>query len=107
MTDSAVQFYKEYHARVTWHVVSQEVPVSAQTAEKALRLAMEYGAVAKAYCTRANTDILSQLPGFDGVPRTFYPVKLMKYIATLPGVKTSEFRDNSPANNGTIEVPPL
>lgn len=107
MKDAAVQFYKEYHARVTWHVVSQEVPVSAETAEMALRLAMEHGAVPKAYCTQANTDILSKLPGFEGVPHTFYPVKLMKYIATRPGVKTSEYRDDSPANNGTIAVPPL
>jgi len=107
MKDAAVQFYKDYHARETWHVVSQEVPVSAEVAEMALRRAMEYGSVPKAYCTQANTNILSELPGFEGVPKTFYPVKLMDFIATLPGVKTSEFRDNSPANNGTIAVPRL
>lgn len=107
MKDAAVQFYKEYHARVTWHVISQEVPVSAEVAERALRLAQEYGAVPKAYCTKANGDILSQLPGFEEVPRTFYPVKLMDYIATLPGVKRSEYRDNSPANNATIAAPVL
>lgn len=107
MQDAAVQFYKEYHARETWHVVSQEIPVSAEVAEKAIRLVQEYGAVPKAYCTKANTDILRQLPGFEGAPGTFYPVKLMEYIATLPNVKRTEFRDNSPANNATIDAPNL
>lgn len=107
MKDAAVQFYKEYHARETWHVVSQEIPVSAEVAEQALRLAQGYGAVPKAYCTKANTDILRQLPGFEGAPGTFYPVKLMEYVDTMPNVKRSVYRDNSPANNGTIVAPAL
>ncbi len=107
MKDKAVQFYKDYHARETWHVISQEVPVSAEVAELALRRAMEYGAVPKAYCTQANTDILRGLPGFEDAPKTFYPVKLMNYIDGKPGVKRSEFRDNSPANNATIVAPAL
>ena len=105
--DAAVEFYKDYHARVTWDVVSQEIPVSAEVAEEALRRAQAYGAVPKAYCTQANTDILSGLPGFEGVPRTFFPVKLMKYVDTLPNVKRSVFSDDSPANNATIVAPNL
>ena len=107
MKPAAVDFYLDYHARETWHVVSQEIPVSAEVAETVLRRAMEYGAVPKAYCTRANTDILVGIPGFEGVPRTFYPVRLMTYIDTLPGVKRSVFRDDSPANNATIVAPVL
>lgn len=107
MVDAAVEFYNAYHARVTWHVVSQEIPVSAEVAEQALALVQGYGAVAKAYCTRANTDILKQLPGFEGVPSTFYPVQLMKYIDTLPNVTRSVYRDDSPANNDFITAPGL
>ena len=107
MKDAAVEFYNKYHARVTWHVVSQEIPVSAEVAELALRRAQENGAVPKAFCTRANTDILAGIPGFEGVPNTFYPVKLMNYIDTLPGVRRSIFRDLSPANNATIAAPVL
>ncbi|MCG6904535.1 MAG: hypothetical protein LJE68_17840 [Rhodobacter sp.] len=105
--DAAVEFYKDYHARETWHVVSQEIPVSAEVAEMALRRVQGYGAVPKAYCTHANTDVLKSLPGFQGVPGTFYPVKLMNYIDTLPSVRRSVFRDDSPANNGTIVAPNL
>jgi len=107
MTDDAIEFYKDYHARVTWHVVSQEIPVSAEVAEMALRAVQEYGAVPKAYCTRANTDILKSLPGFEGVPSTFFPVKLMNYVDGLPNVKRSVYRDDSPANNATIVAPRL
>jgi len=107
MKDAAVQFYKEYHSRVTWHTVSQEIPVSAEVAEMALRAVQEYGAVSKAYCTKANTDILKGLPGFEGVPSTFYPVKLMNYVDGLPNVTKTVHRDNSPANNGTIAAPNL
>ena len=69
--------------------------------------AVEFYKVPKADCTQANTDILSGLPGFEGVPRTFFPVKLMKYVDTLPNVKRSVFSDDSPANNATIVAPNL
>lgn len=107
ISDPAFEFYKDYHARVTWDVISQEIPVSAEVAEEVLRRAQAYGAVSKAYCTKANTDILAGLPGFEGVPRTFFPVKLMKYVDTLPNVKRSVFTDDSPANNATIVAPNL
>ena len=107
MKPQAVQFYKDYHSRVTWHTVSQEIPVSAEVAEMAIRAVQEYGAVSKAYCTKANTDILKNLPGFEGVPSTFYPVKLMNYVDGLPNVTRTVHRDNSPANNGTIAAPAL
>ena len=107
MKDAAVEFYKDYHARETWHVVSQEIPVSADVAEMAIQRALNYGAVPKAYCTQANTDILRSLPGFEGVPKTFYPVKLMDYIDANFQPKRSVFRDDSPANNAHIVAPPL
>ena len=107
MQDAAVEFYKDYHARVTWDVISQEIPVSAEVAEEVLRRAQAYGAVPKAFCTQANTSLLAGLPGFEGVPRTFFPVKLMKYVDTLPNVKRSVYTDDSPANNSTIVAPNL
>jgi len=88
-------------------VVSQEVPVSAEVAELALSRVQEYGAVPKAYCTIANTTVLSGLPGFEDAPRSFYPKRLMEYIDTKPGVVRSVFYDDSPANNGTIVAPVL
>jgi hypothetical protein len=105
MTDKAVQFYKDYHARETFHVVSQEVRVSPEVAEAALRAVQEYGAVPKAFCSNATTEVLRGLPGFETVPRSFSPLATMRWFDALPGVKRSVFRDDSPATNKTIRAP--
>ncbi len=107
MTPSAVDFYIDYHARETFHVVSQDVPVSSEVAEIALRRVQDYGPVGKAFCSNATTDILRSIPGFETTPRSFSPKKAMEYFDTKPGVKRSVVYDDSPANNATIVVPPL
>ena len=100
--DNVVDFYIDYHARVTYHVVRQDIVVTPEVAEQALRLAEAYGAVPKAYCTKAITDILRQLPGFESIPSTFYPKKAMEAFGRLPGVTTQTFYDNDPDKNGYI-----
>lgn len=107
ITDPAVAFYKDYHARETWHVVTLDKPVPAEVAERALALVKDYGAVPKAFCTQANSRVLRQLPGFEGAPSTFFPTALMAYFERLPGVTRDVLYDDSPANNGLIAVPPL
>lgn len=103
MTDPAVAFYIDYHARITWRVVAQQIPVSAEVAEKARKLVMDYGAVPKAFCTNATTKILSQLPGFESIHGSMFPENLMEQIAKLfPGVTTHEYVDDDPDNNGFI-----
>lgn len=94
MSPNWVKAYKSSHARSTYHVVSQQITVSPAQAEKALKLAMNYGSVPGAYCANSTTDILSQVPGFENIERTFYPVKLMTQISTLSGVKTTRFYEN-------------
>jgi len=107
MQPEAVDFYIDYHARETYNVVTQELRVSPEVAELALQKAQAYGAVAKAYCTKANTDILAGIPGFQDVPRTFFPKKLMQYFDNKPGVVRNVIYDDSPDNNGTIVAPVL
>jgi hypothetical protein len=94
MSPNWVNSYKSAHARSTFHVVSQEIPVTDAQAERALQLVTGNGAVPGAYCTNATTAILRQIDGFGGVQRTFFPVKFMKQIATLPGVKTTKYYEN-------------
>ncbi|MDF0595437.1 hypothetical protein [Psychromarinibacter halotolerans] len=105
MSDRAVQFYNEYHARVTWHVVRQDVVVSPEVAEAALQRIQAYGAVPKAMCAQATSDILNDLPGFGNIPQTFSPLAVMRAFGARPGVTRSEFRDDSPANNDFIKAP--
>lgn len=107
MTPSALDFYIDYHARETFHVVSQEVPVSPEVAEIALARVQNYGAVGKAFCSNATTDVLRSIPGFQDVPQSFNPKRAMEAFAKKPGVKRSVVYDDSPANNGKIVVPPL
>lgn len=88
--------YKSAHAREAFHVVSQEIPVTAAQAEQALRLVQANGAVPGAFCTNATTGLLSRIDGFEGINRTFYPVKLMEQIDRLPNVTTTRlFEDDS------------
>ena len=47
ITDYLAEHYVDYHARETFHVVTQKVPVSRQVAEMALAATRAYGAVPK------------------------------------------------------------
>ncbi len=89
-----VQAYKSAHARSTFHVVSQEIPVTDAQAEQALQLVMRNGAVPSAYCAKSTTGILRQVDGFGSIKQTFYPVKFMDQVATLPGVKTTRYYED-------------
>lgn len=94
MSPNWIQSYKSAHARSTFHVVSQEIPVTDAQAERALQLVTSYGSVPGAYCASATTAILRQIEGFGNIDKTFYPVKLMDQIATRSGVKTTRYYEN-------------
>lgn len=94
ITPGWLQAYKSAHARETFHVVSQTITVSPETAEKALRLVQANGPVAGAFCAQSTTAILAQLDGFESIQRTFFPVNVMEQFATLPGVTTTKLFEN-------------
>ncbi len=102
ITPAVVDFYIDYHARVTYDVVRQDIVVSPEVAEQAIRLVEAYGAVPKAYCTKSITAILRQLPGFESMPDSFFPRKAMEAFGRLPGVTTQTFSDDDPEENGYI-----
>ena len=86
--------YKSAHARSTFRVVTQEIPVSPAVAERALQLVEANGPVPGAFCANATSGILRQLPGFEDTRVTFYPVTLHEQIATRPGVRTDTYFEN-------------
>ncbi|WP_299871668.1 hypothetical protein [uncultured Sulfitobacter sp.] len=94
MTPGWVKAFKSAHARVTHHVVSQTVDVTPEQAERALNLVRSNGSVAGAYCANSTSGILAQIDGFQGINRTFYPVKLMDQFALVPGVRTDTYYEN-------------
>ncbi|MCI2395806.1 hypothetical protein [Aliiroseovarius sediminis] len=102
MTDKAVDFYIDYHARVTYHMVQQDIVVSPQVAEMAIRAVERYGAVPKTQCGTAVSSILNSLPGFQSISTTMLPKKIMRQFGALPGVTEQKFFDNDPEENGEI-----
>ena len=99
MTDKALDFYVDYHARMQYHVVIQEMEVSPQVAEMVMQRALAHGAVPKAQCTKAITEILRGVPGFESIPSTWFPKKAADAFGQFPGVTRREVYDNDPTDN--------
>lgn len=99
MTPLMVRYYIDYHARTTYDVYEQTVPVSAEVAEMAIRQAKAEGASMKAMCGSSVSGVLKGLPGFEAVRSSFFPGKLMREFATLPGVVTTKYTDDDDDNN--------
>ena len=93
ITPRVLEFYVDYHARESYRVVMQEIVVSPEVAEMALREVQAYGAVPKAFCARSTSTILSRLPGFGSIRPTFYPKNLRRQFARIPGVKERVIHD--------------
>ncbi|SEV94828.1 hypothetical protein SAMN05444851_0494 [Aliiroseovarius sediminilitoris] len=102
MTDKAVDFYVDYHARITYHVVRQDIVVSPQVAEMAIRAVERYGAVPKGQCAISVGSILRDLPGFESISPAWFPNRVMKQFGALPGVTERKFYDDDPEENGEI-----
>lgn len=81
--------YLAFQAQPNFHAAIQRVLVSPEVAELALNLVMANGSVAPAMCTSATAAILRQLPGFESLPSTMFPVTLKDAFGQLPGVETT------------------
>ena len=86
VTDRMIAYYVDYHARETFRVVQQTVPVSPAVAQQIMNNALAYGAVPPAQCTHSISTVLRDLPGFEGLSGTWFPKRMMADFATLPGV---------------------
>ncbi|MGL5010389.1 MAG: hypothetical protein ACRC6I_10935 [Paracoccaceae bacterium] len=86
VTDRMIAFYVDYHARETFRVVQQTVPVSPEVAQMVMNNALAYGAVPPAQCTNSISRVLSDVPGFESLESSWFPKRLMASFAELPGV---------------------
>lgn len=108
MSDPVVDFYVDYHSRVTYRTVIQKVVVSPEVAQAAMNGILSYGAVPKAQCSNSITTVLAGVPGFENIPHTWFPKKLSKAFGDLPGVTRDVVYDNdSDDNSGVVEGPPI
>lgn len=102
ITPAMLEVYIDYHSRVTYHTVIQTLEVPPEVAERALSLAREAGAAPRAFCANAISGILGQLPGFESVPHSFYPNRIMRAFAELPGVETRTVYQDDDADNSAV-----
>ncbi len=107
MSPGIVDFYVDYHTRQTYRTVIQEITVSPEVARIAMQRAFAIGASPKGQCSYRITGILRDVPGFESLPRTWFPKQLSRAFGELPGVSTNIVYDNDPDDNsGFIEGPP-
>lgn len=105
--DKMVAYYVDYHARVTYRVVEQTVPVSPEVANMVMARAKAYGAVPKAHCANSISQILNGVPGFENVKGSWFPNKLSESFAQLPGVTSKVITDDdADDNHGVLLIEP-
>ncbi len=102
ITPRALSVYIDYHARETYDVIEQRIPVTAAQADKIAQLAKAYGPVPKAQCSVSINRILQQVPGFEAMRVTYFPKATRNQFALLPGVKTRLISDDDADKNHNV-----
>ena len=101
-TEFMRKFYIDFHARVTYHVVIPELPVSLAQADAAIAAVRQQGAAPPAYCSRYTSTALGRVPGLEAIGPTWFPVALKDRFAEIPGVRTEIVYDDDPDYNKTM-----
>lgn len=102
ITDNFRRYYIDYHARQTYWVAEDTVPVSREIADLAIRRAEANGAANKSFCSVETGNVLQGVPGFEGAPGGFSPIRMREWFLTLPGVTSRRHMDGDPANNHDV-----
>ncbi len=98
ITPNVERAYRSSHARETHYARIQTIEVTPQQAEIALQLAKRMGPVPGAFCANSTAQLLQQVPGFEQIETTFYPVNLSEQFGLIPGVVTTEYRESDDAD---------
>lgn len=104
MSDRALAVYIDYHARASYDVIEQRLPVTAAQAEAIASRARAYGAVPKAQCSLSVSRILKDVPGFETIPVGYFPKRLSAGFAELPGVQTRVITDDDADQNHNVLI---
>jgi hypothetical protein len=88
ITPSVLGLYVDFQGTAPFEVIQQTIFVTPEVAEQVRQTAISYGAANKAACTRAVSSVLRSVPGFESLPSTWFPKKLSRGFAALPGVIT-------------------
>ena len=99
ITPTMIDFYIDYHARVTYDVIEQTVVVPPEVAEMVLERVKAYGAVPKAQCSNSVSNILAGVPGFESIGPTLLPNRLSKEFGKIPGATYQRYTDDDADDN--------
>ena len=99
MHPGMVEYYKSYHARLGYYVVVQEIQVTPEIAELIFQRSIVQGETAKLRCAISVSSVLNGLELFEGISTTYYPGKIRKQFATLPGVVTTYVYEDDDGQN--------
>ncbi len=102
ITPNFKNFYIDYHARETFWVAEDTVQVPLAVADAAIRAVEAQGSANKSFCAVNTGQALRKVPGFEGAPTGFSPLKLRQWFLTLPGVVSKKHMDGDPANNHNV-----
>lgn len=102
ITPNFKNFYIDYHARATFWVAEDTVQVPLAVADAAIRAVEAQGSANKSFCAVNTGQALRKVPGFEGAPTGFSPLKLREWFLTLPGVQSKKHMDGDPANNHNV-----
>lgn len=102
ITDNFRAFYIDYHARSTYWVAEDTVLVPREIADLGIRSAEQNGPGRRSFCAIECGRVLRRVPGFEGAPVGFSPLRLRRWFLTLPNVQTRRHYDGDPANNHDV-----
>jgi hypothetical protein len=102
MTPRAVAVYIDYHARETYDVIEQKLPVTESQAKLIAERARAYGAVPKAQCALAIARVLKDVPGFETVPVGYFPKGLSGWFAEQTTVVSRVITDTDADKNHNV-----
>lgn len=94
VTPQMLDFYIDYHARPTYHIVTQQITVAPELAERALQLVQANGPASKATCGQSVSGMLREL-GYTQVGRSWFPASIMRDFDQVPGVVRTEIYDDT------------
>lgn len=99
MHPGLVQYYKSYHARRGYYVVTQEIEVTPEIAELIFQRSIAQGTTSKLHCGISISSVLNGLPMFADIPTTYYPGKIMNGFGAVSGVDTTYVYEDDEGQN--------
>lgn len=105
MSDRMMAYYIDYHARETFRVIEQKLPVSQATIDLIMARVIAEGSAGKAMCAITLSGVFRDIPGFESIGSTWFPNQLAEDFGELPGViERTITDDDDDSNHGVLTV---